>query len=227
MNEACAEERAGARLAEAAKARLWAELALFFVGLPLILFLVPYGQIVVMPIVLLAALYCWRWLKACPRFDSFRLFRTKDFCRHLLRTLCVFLPLGALALGLSNFLQPESFLAFPKREPLLFAGALIGYPVFSAYPQEVIFRAYFYERFRPILPRTWQLVTMNVLLFGWVHIFFGGWIMPVLGATGALLFSRTYFRSGSLLQAGIEHGLWGGLLLSTGTGWALYAGLCG
>jgi membrane protease YdiL (CAAX protease family) len=227
MNGACAEEGAGARLAEAAKARLWAELALFFVGLPFLLFLVPYGQIVAALVVLLAALYCWRWLKACPRYDSSRLFLTKDFCRHLLRTLSVFLPLGAFALVLAYFYTPEGFLAFPRREPLLFAALLIGYPVFSAYPQEVIFRAYFYERFRPILPRTWQLVAMNVLLFGWVHIFFGMWIMPVLGAAGAALFSRTYFRSGSLLQTAIEHGLWGLLLLSSGIGWALFTGLCG
>jgi membrane protease YdiL (CAAX protease family) len=227
VNEACTQEVTGARPTEAAKARLWAELALCFVGLPLVLFLVPYGQIVAGPVVLLAALYCWRWLKACPQYDAARLFRTKDFSRHLARTLCVFLSLGALALGLAYLYMPEGFLAFPRREPLLFAALLIGYPVFSAYPQEIIFRAYFYERFRPILPRTWQLVAMNVLLFGWVHIFFGLWIMPVLGALGALLFSRTYLRSGSLLQAAIEHGLWGLLLLSSGIGWVLFTGLCG
>jgi len=221
----------GATVAEGegnpAKLRLVAELLLLFVGVPLLLLLVPHSNVVVVPVVWLAAYLCWRWLRRQEDFDPSRLFGVTDFRRQLFRTIRVFGPLGALALVLAYLAMPGDFLAFPKKMPLSWLAFLVGYPVFSAYPQEVIYRAYFYHRFRPLFPRTWQLVLANTLLFGWVHVFFGGWIMPVLGAAGGLLFSRTYFRSGSLLQAAIEHGLWGDLLLATGIGWAIYAGMCG
>jgi len=208
--------------------RLWAEMLLLFGGIPAALLLVRHHlNLLVIPLVLVAALSCWLWLRRQPDFDRAKLWNVRDFIPHLARTLLIFLPLGAVAALLSYLCMPQAFFIFPKQYFVFWLIVMIGYPILSAYPQELIYRAFFYHRYAPLFRYRWQLVLANTILFGWVHIFLGNWIAPVFAAIGGLLFSRTYFRSGGILQSAIEHGLWGDLLFTVGVGWYFYAGSVG
>jgi uncharacterized protein len=206
-------------------ARLWTELAALFLGIPTLLILFRhYVNGLIIPLILLATFVCWQVLKRDAGFDRRLLWTGRDFAHHLRRTLTVFLPLGALAAWLSWLYLPGAFLAFPRTHFVFWLVVMLLYPVLSAYPQEIIYRTFFFHRYRRLFKSDRAMVVASALFFGAAHMFLGNWIAPVFAFVGGLLFGRTYLRSGSTLQAALEHGLWGDLLFTLGTGWFFYAG---
>ena len=133
---------------------------------------------------------------------------------------------GALAVTAATYaLVPERFLALPRHHPRLWLLICVLYPLLSVYPQEVIYRAFFFEHAARLLPgvRAPWLLALNVALFGFAHIVFGNVWAPILSAAGGLLFATTYLKSRSLMCATFEHALWGNLIFTIGLG-PLFAG---
>ena len=104
---------------------------------------------------------------------------------------------------------------------------MVFYPVFSVYPQELIFRAFLFHRYRPLFGSTRNLVIVSAVAFGLAHLFFANLLAPLLSAVGGWIFARTYARSDSTLQATIEHALFGCFLFTVGLGWYFYGGSIG
>ncbi len=83
------------------------------------------------------------------------------------------------------------------------------YPWVSVYPQNVIFRAFFCQRYRSILGPGWGLIIVNALAFSFGHVMFNNWIVLALTFVGGMIFTRTYLKHRSLLLATIEHAMYG------------------
>lgn len=201
------------------------ELTALFVAVPILLYVyrLQIGRVVV-PGLLLVALPCLVLLLADPAFERRRLWNAERLWPRLRRTLTVFLP-AALALGLLYAaLEPERLLAFPRRNPSFWLLVMLLYPLVSVYPQELIFRTFLFHRYRALFPSPPAMIVASGLLFGVAHLFFANWIAPVLSTAGGILFARTYARTGSTLQASLEHGLWGDFLFTLGIGWYFYGG---
>jgi len=133
---------------------------------------------------------------------------------------------GALATTAVTYaLIPERFMALPRHNPRLWLLVCVLYPLLSVYPQEVIYRAFFFEHSARLLPgvRVPWLLALNVALFAFAHIVFGNVWAPVLSAAGGLLFATTYLKSRSVMCAALEHALWGDLIFTIGLG-TLFAG---
>ena len=133
---------------------------------------------------------------------------------------------GGLAFTAFTYaLAPDYFLVLPRHNPRLWLLILVLYPLLSVYPQEVIYRAYFFQHAARILPgvRVPWLLALNVAIFGFAHIIFGNLWAPILSAAGGLLFATTYLKSRSLICAAFEHALWGNLIFTIGLG-PLFAG---
>ena len=133
---------------------------------------------------------------------------------------------GALVLTAATYvLVPHRFMALPRHNPRLWLLICVLYPLLSVFPQEVIYRAFFFDRSPHVLPGVegpW-LLALNVALFGFAHIVFGNVWAPVLSAAGGLLFASTYLKSRSVMCAALEHALWGNLIFTIGLG-PLFAG---
>jgi len=128
-------------------------------------------------------------------------------------------------LALLTYTQiPSRFLAFPRNKPTLWGAVLLLYPIIAAIPQEIVFRAFFFHRYRSIFPNKTWLVGLSAVSFGMAHLLYGNWIAPLLSGLGGLLFGYRYLKSESALIAGIEHGIWGNLLFTIGLGWYFYSG---
>jgi membrane protease YdiL (CAAX protease family) len=147
-----------------------------------------------------------------------------DLRRHLRGVLAVFLPSAFLMGILGAQLSPQHFLAFPLGAPKTWAVVMLLYPALAAYPQEMIFRAFFFHRYRSLFPSDLALVIANGLSFGLAHLLYGNWIAVVLSTLGGVLFAYRYLRTGSLLAVSLEHGLWGDFLFTVGIGRYLYSG---
>ena len=114
--------------------------------------------------------------------------------------------------------------ALPRHKPLLYIFVMIAYPLLSVYPQEVIYRGLFYQRYAPAFGSTKVAIVVNALFFGWGHIIFRNPVAIGLTLIGGAIFSLTYIRSRSLLASSIEHSLYGCLLFTIGLGWYFIGG---
>lgn len=204
---------------------LWIELIFLYLGTPLLL----YTQREVldawlMPILVGLGVGCAVVLWADGSFDHGRLWKRGAFRRHLRRILLWFCP-GALVVGAGFALwRPDLLLTFPRVHTDVWLALLVTYPLLSVYPQEVIFRAFFFHRYRSLFPSRWGRVTASGLTFGFAHIVFANWVAPIVTAVIGMQFALTYARTESTLQAALEHGLWGVYAFTIGLGWFVHSG---
>jgi membrane protease YdiL (CAAX protease family) len=177
-----------------------------------------------------------------PTFDNRRLWNWNACRRDLPRVLGLF-TLGAglmlaAAWALDAFTpvmaftrpdgqQASAFLRLPREAPWILLLIAIGYPWLSAYPQEILHRAYFFHRYAPLFRRPAPLFALNVIAFAWLHIPFWSLEAILLTLPGGALFAWTYLRTRSALAAGIEHALYGWWAFFTGLGWFVFTGSIG
>ena len=175
-------------------------------------------------IVMVVAMGCSLHLLIDRRFNSKAFIDTAGIATHLKSVLATFI-VPALLMALFTYLfLSHRFLAFPKERPIIWVIVLVLYPILAAYPQEIIFRGFFFHRYQPLFPRQTTMVVVNAVCFGLAHMLYGNWVAPLLSTAGGLLFAYRYIKSGSLLTVGIEHGLWGNFLFTIGIGWYFYSG---
>jgi len=192
-----------------------------FIAIPLLIYYrrIPNHPI---PFLLVGATAAFFLLKHDPTFDSPRLFAWGN-------TRAVLIPIllrdfvCLLLLGLTvRFLAPDLLFSLVKKAPALWALVMLLYPLLSVYPQELLYRAFFFQRYAPLLGSGWGMLLASALAFGFVHIIFRNTLAVFLCALGGLLFALTYYRSGSLLLACLEHALFGNFLFTIGLGQFFY-----
>ena len=129
----------------------------------------------------------------------------------------------ALAVACAVF-RPNLLFAFPRNNTFIWLMVMLLYPLLSVYPQEVIYRVFFFHRYRRLFRNDATRFVISGLCFGLAHLFFANWIAPALTTLGGLIFARTYARTGSTLLVSLEHSLWGNFIFTIGLGWYFYAG---
>ncbi len=120
--------------------------------------------------------------------------------------------------------EPETFFNMVRSRPLLWLQVMLLYPFISAYVQEILFRSFFFYRYRKLFGKSLVFVLVNALLFSYVHIIFENWIAVVFTFFGGLLFAHTYLKTRSTMLTAIEHSLYGNLLYTLGLGHYFYNG---
>jgi membrane protease YdiL (CAAX protease family) len=200
---------------------LAAEFLFLFFGVPLFIF---YRVVPNLPILylLVAGAATFLVLRHDPSFDSSRLFSVRGISPYLSRLLlrdAVFLLLLGFAVRL---FAPHLLFSFVKRAPAFWALVMLLYPLLSAYPQELLYRAFFFHRYRPLFGSGWTMLLASAFAFGFVHIIFGNWLAVALCIIGGLLFAFTYQHSGSLLLTCIDHALFGNFIFTIGLGQFFY-----
>jgi CAAX protease family protein len=202
---------------------LGAEFAFLFVGVPLLVYyrIVPNLPI---PYLVLLAIVAFLILRHDPSFDSAHLTTLANVRPRLLPLLLRdALFLTVLGLGV-RFFAPQLLFSFVKRAPLFWALIMLLYPLLSVYPQEFLYRAFFFHRYQPLFGSGWSMVLASALAFGFVHIIFGNWLAVGLCVIGGLLFSYTYQQSGSLLFTCLDHAIFGNFIFTIGLGQFFYHG---
>ena len=117
---------------------------------------------------------------------------------------------------------PENLFNIPRQRPGLILLIWVFYPIWSVYPQELLYRPFFYHRYGAFFKDKRVLTFVNALLFGYLHLIFGNWI-AVLGTFAAsFVFSINYERNQSLLGVCIEHAFYGNWLFTVGFGTFFY-----
>jgi membrane protease YdiL (CAAX protease family) len=96
---------------------------------------------------------------------------------------------------------------------------MIGvYTFFSVYPQEFVYRTFFFNRYEKLFKNKKLLIFTNAILFSLAHLFFKNIWVLVITFIGGLLFAYSFYKSRSLLQVSLEHALYGNWLFTVGLG---------
>lgn len=201
---------------------------ILFVALPLLLYFVRIQiAFLVVPLIILATFAPLAYLILDKDFSNKNFLRTENIPVHLRNIFLTFVIPAALATLWTYLAFRNRFMFFPRENPVLWVIVLLLYPVLAAFPQEIIFRGFFFHRYGILFPHPLLMILVNGFCFGWAHLLYGNWIAPILSLFGGFLFAYRYMRSHSLFIVGIEHGLWGDFLFTVGLGWYFYSGSIG
>lgn len=114
--------------------------------------------------------------------------------------------------------QPEALFKVMLKNSKLWIFILIFYSLFSVYPQELIYRTFFFQRYEHLFKSKNLLIFVNAIVFSMAHIFFRNTLVMVLTFIGGLLFALTYTKTRSTVMVSIEHAIYGCWLFTVGMG---------
>jgi hypothetical protein len=159
-------------------------------------------------------------------FSWKRLLLTGISLKHIISILTVFAIAGP---GLVIFAQndaPQRFLAFPRYAYDIWITVMIVYPLISVTTQEIMYRVFFFHRYKPLFEKDPQgAIVLNAVLFSFSHIVFQNVTTLIISLLGGLLFSWRYHSSKSYWALVIEHSLYGNLIFTVGLGKYFYTGV--
>lgn len=165
----------------------------------------------------------WRLLRD-PRFDRTRLWNAGRLPASLPAILVTFAVVALLLWMGVRWFAPGFEWNFIRRHPAFWAVVMVAYPVLSVYPQGVLYRAYFFERFATLFPGQWATILASAAAFAFLHIVFRNPIAPALTLIGGILFAFRYAETSSLATSSFEHALYGCWLFTVGLGVYFYHG---
>ncbi len=119
---------------------------------------------------------------------------------------------------LMYFFNNENLFIVLRKNWIMWITITLFYSIFSVYPQEFLYRTFFFKRYSFLFKNTAVLIIINALLFSMAHLAFYNLLVLALTFTGGLLFAFTYHKSKSLMLTSIEHALYGSWLFTLGMG---------
>ncbi|GEA11356.1 hypothetical protein KUL49_17310 [Alteromonas sp. KUL49] len=198
---------------------LWSEMTVIFCVLPLSVYML-IGEVASYLMVMLfsVGVICLCVLLVDKQFNRQRLVNWRFEKSQLISCLSWFIPLSVLMSISLYFIAPEEFMRWPMQETGLWLTTLIVYPIVSVIPQELIFRTFFFHRYKPLLPSKYTRWGVSTFLFGLAHVVYGNWIAVILSWCGGALFGYRYIKTRSTPAVVLEHTLWGSFLFTVGFG---------
>lgn len=197
------------------------EFTVIYLGLPLLFYfnLIAIPKILaLLAVALFAVLILW----FDKHHDFSNLFNLPDSDLHRTRLLKKSLIVAILIFLLVLLVDFNNLFAFPRQRPVVWMVVMVLYPLLSALPQEIIYREFFFQRYRQLFPSEQMLGLTSALAFSTLHIVYDNWWAVGLTLAGGLIFARTYRSSKSLYWVSLEHAIYGCLVFTIGMGQYFY-----
>lgn len=199
------------------------ELLVMFVALPLGYRLSPV-RIPALPLLWVVAGYAYWQLLRTPGFNRENLWNAAPVPSHLKMILLTFVVVAAVIWAGVHWFAPQLEWSFIRVHTGFWALAMVAYPILSVYPQGLIYRAYFFERYAALFPGKWTMILASALAFAFLHIIFRNWLAVGMTFFGGILFAALYAETSSLAASGLLHALFGCWLFTVGLGQYFYHG---
>ncbi|MCY1633703.1 MULTISPECIES: CPBP family intramembrane glutamic endopeptidase [Marinifilum] len=198
---------------------LWTEMLFLFIGLPLLYYfeMIPVHKAI--PLVLVF-FYCLFIIIKDKNFDReiFRIKRDYPWQDFVLK--------GSILLIITSIwvyvFRADVFFHLPRNNFWIWVAVIVSYPIWSAYTQEFIFRAFYYHRYKLLFTNPVVMLLVNAVCFAMAHIIFRNWMALIFTFIGSIIFSYTYLRNKSLNAVFLEHSLYGNILFTNGLGIYFY-----
>ena len=192
------------------------EFVLFYVFLPFIANIFLDGWFKIIPLILIAAFFILMLLRD-PEFD--REILTRFDKTHFGRSITLMFIISILLLWFTWWVFPQLFFMYPLENFSSYVVTFFLYPVASVFPQEIIYRVYYFHRYKKLVPEKYLLMLSNAIIFGLTHLIYGNWVAPISTFLAAWIFIYTYYKTKSLLTLSLEHYLYGLIMFTIGFGY--------
>jgi membrane protease YdiL (CAAX protease family) len=116
------------------------------------------------------------------------------------------------------FTDAKNLFTILLNKPKLWVLILLFYSLFSVYPQELLYRTFFFKRYTSLCKNENLFIFINALLFSMAHLFFKNTLVLLLTFIGGILFAITFKKTKSTLLVSIEHSIYGCWLFTVGMG---------
>ena len=199
------------------------EFLILFIVLPLAYRCFPV-RIPALPLLWIFSGYALAQLLRDPRFDPARLWNASALAPHLTAILLIFLTSAVVLWSGVHFFAPALEWNFVRANPVFWAIVMVAYPILSVYPQGILYRAFFFERYAVLFPGKWTMIVASAAAFAFLHIIFRNSLAVALTFAGGLLFAARYAETRSLFTSSFEHTLYGCWIFTIGLGPYFYHG---
>ncbi|WP_378175623.1 type II CAAX prenyl endopeptidase Rce1 family protein [Aquimarina sp. SS2-1] len=192
------------------------ELLFLFVLLP-VSFLYPYPLPIKVVLTIAGFVYILLHLK---RSGLLKLnFPDKSIWKPFWRETVIKLAIVIIVTSLYVFwVAPDELFSVVIKKPYLWVIILFVYTFLSVWPQEIIYRTFFYNRYESLIDNKWLFIFINAVLFSLAHLFLRSFLVQLLTFLGGLLFAFTYQKTKSTTLVSIEHAIYGNWLFTVGMG---------
>jgi len=192
------------------------ELVLIFIVIP-ISYTFNYSPILKLIIGVLGFVYVTSILLKVEKnkFSINKNLNWKKFWRSTLIKLLVIAVVTSIFVWITD---SKSLFIVVLNKPKLWILILLFYSLFSVYPQELIYRTFFFQRYKSLFKNEFVFNLINAALFSLAHIFFKSSLVLILTFIGGILFAITYKKTNSTLLVSIEHAIFGCWLFTVGMG---------
>ncbi|MEM0987490.1 MAG: CPBP family intramembrane glutamic endopeptidase [Pseudomonadota bacterium] len=207
-------------------AQLWIEFLALFVGVPVAMYIwFDYIQErrLLFGLIWMLAIIAFALLLRTPGWQPRDLLKGPVFAKWPMILLFTVLT-GAVSTGFVFAIEPSMFLSFVQSNPVMWMIVMVFYPLLSAWPQEVIYRSLFFERYGVLFASPVVLIIANGALFGFGHLFYINWITITMTAFGGAFMGWVYWRYRSMLLAWVIHAIAGQIVFTAGLGRYFYSG---
>lgn len=193
-----------------------AELFILFILLP-ISFTIPYAVWIKLSIGFLGFLYVIYVLLKVEN-EKFKIAPNLNWIHFWKETLLKFLIIACLTSLFVWFTNKQMLFEVVINKPIMWIIFLLVYCFFSVYPQELLFRTFYFKRYKNLFKNESLFLFVNAILFSLAHMFFKNSLVIILTFLGGLLCAFTYNDTKSTLLVSIEHAIYGSWLFTVGMG---------
>lgn len=206
----------------------WAEMLGIFILIPTLFVLYPVPRWILYfslwGLAIMATVMLWR----SPTFSRRRFYHPQVLHRRSLTDVMLFfIPSIFLLLFYTFYFEPRLWFAFPRENPEMWLRVMVLYPILSVYPQELIYRGFFFRRYGRLFSHSSGLIMASAIAFGYLHIIFLNGTAVILSMIGGFFFAQNYYKHRSLFLTSIEHSLYGCFIFTCGLGVYFYTGAIG
>jgi membrane protease YdiL (CAAX protease family) len=195
---------------------LWLEMSLLFILSPLLIVL-PIPTAVKITAILLALTYSCMVSKKIGLFTRQKLIGDGWYIlpSSMVLRFSLFVVLSFLFVWLY---LPDSLFSVILGNPWLWLAICFFYAIFSVYPQEFLYRLFFFQRYQILFSNPYIFLFVNACVFSFAHLFLNNTLVFILTFVGSIVFALTYKKSQSLMLVSLEHSAYGAWLFTLGLG---------
>ncbi len=150
--------------------------------------------------------------------NKFKIRQHINWTQFWQRTTIKFLATAMITVSYMYILDYDNLFVVVKSNPMLWVAILFVYSVFSVYPQELVYRTFFFQRYESLFRSNALFIIVNAALFSLAHILFKNTLVMILTFIGGVLFALTFKKTKSTLLVSIEHAIYGCWLFTVGMG---------
>ena len=192
------------------------ELFIIFIVIP-VSFIFNYSSILKLIIGVLGFVYIIYVLLKIEKI-KFKVNKNLKWKKFWKTTFITFLIIAIITSLFVWFTDKESLFTVMINKPKMWILILFFYSFFSVYPQELIYRTFFFKRYKNLFKNEVLFIIINALIFSLAHLLFKNTLVLFLTFIGGILFALNYKKTKSTLLISVEHAIYGCWLFTVGMG---------